>query len=207
MKTKKFTIFNQFAHDYWNNKLQYNEESTKLFESDIIKYFAKVRKIVTETLLLKKGFELTDLIQYLSSTEQTDVQDEHWLRVSVTTAELFDDEYRRLAELICEVPVNLSSCLEDMKIYLIFKIWNSWPSFHNAKTNLLIDNFLADDGEFRELLISICPRGTNNWGFCEWMTENWHACKHLRIQILEKFPKTPHSTEQQELLELVTASD
>lgn len=56
------------------------------------------------------------------------------MRIATICAETTDEEFRCLAELITTTEIDLSNALEELKIYLIIKIWNSYYSFYDPKT-------------------------------------------------------------------------
>lgn len=211
MNTKKLETFNLLAKRYWKTTVLdetpfiYSQEEAINFEKDIIKYLKKVKKIVATDLELNRDFTVDDLLLNLKSTEENHNQG-RLDRISAANTEIVDDEYRLLARFVTHMNPNLQDSLSNLKIYLIIKIWNSFCNGYNPETDLLINHYLNDDGEFREQLVKICYRGINNPGFCQWILNNWNYCwpYHKKIRA-EMPPLSVCQPEQLELLEKIIA--
>lgn len=205
MKTKKLKTYLLLAKRYWISTytpeavFSYTQEEADGFREDIIKYFEFTRKIICDTLDFKQDFSLGDLLHHLKNAERLQ-SPERINRINAVCTEITDEEYRCFAELICCMETDLSSVLENLKIYLVIRLWNSSYGVFDPKTDMLINHYLKYDSEFADQLAEICHRGVNNPGFCRWIINHWHLCCFYHITIKKELPTDCFLFREQEII-------
>ncbi len=199
------------ARRYWKSllyqdcKFSFTEQEQTAFNNEIIRYFQLCHEFIRVDLELKSTFSPTDLLTYLHNTEETH-NDERRSRVLVAYGEIFDEEFHHFAELLEIMEPDLTTCIEEVQSWLLLRIWNSQYNHYDPKTDVIINKFLTDDGEFRDSLISICYRGVNNPAFCRWIIAHWTDCSCYQYKmrpLLEALPRL--LPEQHELLTKIKA--
>lgn len=200
--------FALLAKRYWISTYQpdtiftVSEEEREAFRQDFLIYLKHIRTTVCDTLDMRKKFSVDDLLCHLYNVEQN-LPEYRYMRIAAICAETTDEEFRCLAELITTTEIDLSNALEELKIYLIIKIWNSYYSFYDPKTELLINHFLSDDHAFHEILAENCAKGIYNPGFCRWIITNWHLCHYYHESLQKALPARCWFKEQSEIAELI----
>lgn len=205
MKIKKLVNFSLLAKRYWISTytpeavFTYTSEEAVSFQRDITEYFNKTRKIVYETLDLNYAFSIDDLLHHLKNAQASQNQ-ERLHRIDAACTEITDEEFRCFAEFVCLMDADLSASLQNLKIYLVMRIWNSAYGVYDPKTNLLIEHYLKDDTAFAEELAEICHRGINNPGFCRWIINNWNLCRYYYLAMKKELSENLLHFEEQKII-------
>lgn len=190
-----------------NIVFSFTKEEQAAFNIDIIHYFQNCCEIIRIDFEFNKSFTSADLITYLQNVESMPYH-ERYNRVLVAYCEIFDEEFRLFADLLITMETDLSKCLDELQSWLLLRIWNSQNNFYDPKTDLIIEKYLGNNGEFKDYLASICCRGIYNPAFCRWIINHWTdcSCYHFKLKPLLEQIEFPLS-EQTELLTKIKALD
>lgn len=203
--------FDLIVRRYWKAHLDkdstfsFTQEEKIAFNSDIIHYFQECHHIIRIDLELKSKFTPKDLLTYLQNVEDH-MQNERYNRVLVAYGEVFDEEFHLFSDLLLILEVDLAACIEEFKCWIILRIWNSQYNMYDPRTDLLINQYLDDDGEYKDYLVSICYRGINNPSFCRWILQHWSDCSCFQYKLKKILGEVKHlRSEQIELLTKIKA--